>query len=130
MADVAAIALRQFHLRLRAAKRRVAQRQWSAEEADPRLFPWLAAALRCGAPVDQLHPDLQAQYQDRLATGLTDSAARHLVALQFASDAAVAAELASARDAAIEAGSDTAADLAAMAARLCAPPHEPRKDAA
>lgn len=123
-------ALAQFHLRLDRARRLCAAGRWTAEEADARLFPWLAAALRCGADAARIHADLATELADRTASGLSETAARHLTALQFASDECVAAELASALAAARAAHSAHTSALQMMADRLGAIALETRKDAA
>lgn len=139
--DLATMSLRQLQVRIARARHNHTHGKWDEIEANARLFPWIAAAIRCGANPTAIHADLAIQLADRMNSGLHEGAARHLVALTLAADDDVAGEVALARDHAVKACLDhseggterqrqNAEDLTAMAARLCAPPHEPRKDAA
>lgn len=107
MPDLAQIALDQFAQRRRYQQQRRAAGQITAEEADARLFPWLAIALRCGAPADALHPHLPAMIASRVSIhdggSCTESWARCHLADDFCQLADALAVLAKARDAALRA---------------------------
>lgn len=121
------IARRQFNLRLRAAQRNRSTDKWSAHEANARLYPWVAAALRCWVDPADIAPALATELADRLRSGMNEGQARAIMALDYASQEDLRTEIARARDAEIRAKSNHAPDLAAMAAHLGCPPMAPRQ---
>lgn len=123
---LATAALHQFKLRVAAAREKYRAGTWPALEADARLYPWLALALRCGVDPAQLHPELVCTLEDYRRCGNSEVSARHLMALHFCSDADCQAEVARARDAAIRSHHQDAPDLTALAIRIGCPAHVPQ----
>lgn len=126
------IALAQFRTRQRAAQQRRNASRWSREEAECRLRPWAAAALRSGADPAAIHPDLAAPYEDYRCAGQSDAVARQLVALDLCDTQTMRAAVAHARDASIDGRLQGCADLAMLAIHLGCEPYLPAdmKDAA
>lgn len=103
--NLAAIALSQFSQRRHFLQGLRKAGRISAEEADARLFPWLAIALRCGADARKLHPDLPRQLAQRQggACNVSEAEARALLADEHCPWPEALATLAKARDAALRA---------------------------
>lgn len=134
---LAQVALEQYHQRVRYWQRRRAAGQCSADEANARLYPWLVLALLCGTDPAMLHMQLVAEVKGYMggALDLSRDQATRLVADNYCLRADAVAELAKARDAALDALAETkfpdstaaaraannAADLARMATALHAP---------
>lgn len=96
---LAQLALLEWNQRLAAARDVAARGKWSAEEANARLMPWLAIALRAGAEPPEAAADLAAIRQE---PGHADCA-RSIMALRLCPTAEMRAELTRARDAAVNA---------------------------
>jgi hypothetical protein len=130
------------------------RRAWLAANAVPvaeqerRLRPWAAIALRAGADPAAISPDVAAAVEAYRRAGLTQGEAHGLVAVDLCPKPAMLAELARARNAALEAvpdpsdpkfhraqaaggdsafkrASQAAQDLQVLAALLGAPPYLP-----
>lgn len=79
-----------------AARERIRAGHWSPEEADARLRPWLAIALRAGARPDEAAPFL-AQYAGLgLSRGEQNAAAADLVSTRAGERAALEGAIATA----------------------------------
>ena len=122
---VTQIALRHFQQRQRHAQARSDDGIWAREEAEARLRPWAAAAIRCWADPALVHPDLPAAIASRMAAGDSEPLARAMVADELCSVETMRAELARTLDEAIRNGHKSAADLATLAIWLSCPPHVP-----
>lgn len=128
MADPATLsqqALHQFRLRQRFATRERQAGRMSAEEANARLMPWAAAALRCGADPAAVHVHLAADVEVLGVSAVADD----LCPLED-----LRAELARARDTALDRHDPATAEatttanaraLIAMAHALHCPPYRP-----
>lgn len=125
------MALQQFTLRHQAAQQRVTAGDWDPVEADARLYPWLALALRCGVEPEKLHPQLVDTLADLRRAGHPEGVARHLAALHFCRDDECQAEVAKARDTALATGHPHREALTVLAIRIGCEAHTPeRKEAA
>lgn len=102
-ADLAQIAFDQFAQRRRYQQRQRQDGRITAEEADARLFPWLAIALRCGAPAEGLHIQMPGALRLLMADGMEERWARACMADDYCPLADALAVLAKARDAALRA---------------------------
>lgn len=121
------IALEQFTLRRDYFN---AQRRKGAAvgmgELRARLYPWVAIALRAGADPARMDPDLPAQLADRAGRTHGEHTARALLADDYCPLADALAELAIARDDAIDSmrdakGAQAAQDLFLLARAMGAP---------
>lgn len=105
MTTIPALALQQFHQRQRFWQRQRTAGQCSADEANARLMSWFALALLAGADPARLHPQAQLALDDLV--GPNRFMPPHVAVQWLANDhcprAEAVAELARARDAAIDA---------------------------
>lgn len=125
------MALHQFAIRRDIAFQRVATGQWDPIEADVKLYPWLALALRCGVEPERLHPQLVGTLEDLRRAGHPEGAARHLAALRFCNDEDLQAEVTQARDKAMATQSEHREALTILAIRIGCTAFTPeRKEAA
>lgn len=113
MNSLAHLALQEWQTRFAFAQRMAKERRWSREEADARLFPWLAIALQCGATPPEAEPEVE-HYR---RSGVSERDARTLVRESLCTMDDLRAELTRARDAAI-AGSLTSGARAEQCRRL------------
>lgn len=97
MNSLAHLALQEWQTRFAFAQRMAKDRRWSREEADARLYPWLALALHCGATPPEAEPEIE-HYR---RAGMDDRHARTLVRENLCPMEDLRAELTRARDAAI-----------------------------
>lgn len=102
MTDIPAIALEQFTRRRAWLAREVRERRLASAEADQRLAPWAALALRAGAELSQIGTEAFATVEDYRKAGLTDREARACTAEDLCPLAECRRQLAIARDAAID----------------------------
>ena len=109
MTLLAKLAQLEWDQRLAHAKRAVAARHWSQLEAEARLLPWLAIALRAGAEPAEAAAELEAARKDPAFA----SYPRTHVALACCPTEDMRAELARARDAALTAAFKKPDDRAA-----------------
>lgn len=92
-------ALVEWEQRLAFARRMVSERRWSREEADARLFPWLAVALRAGAEPPEANAMLAEIRQE--PDSPSEFTARAIAAGRLCPWPDMRAELTRARDAAL-----------------------------
>lgn len=97
MTALAYLAAQEWQTRLAFAQRMRKERRWSREEADARLYPWLALALHCGVTPPEAEPELE-HYR---RAGLAEREARTLVRENLCTMEDLRAELTRARDAAV-----------------------------
>lgn len=97
MNSLAHLALQEWQTRFAFAQRMANERRWSREEADARLYPWLALALHCGATPPEAEPEVERHRQ----AGLDDRHARTVVRENLCPMEDLRAELTRARDAAM-----------------------------
>lgn len=134
MTPLPTLALEQFQLRRRVAQAKVTAREWTAEEADARLYPWLAMALVCGADAAQLHPQLLDTLADYQRVGNSPASARALAAMAYCPTEDMRAEIAKARDHAFRTNNPHRAALSEIADAIHCPAFtgeaEPEQEAA
>lgn len=119
---LAAAALHQFAQR----------RRYPVSDHEAALRPWAALALRAGADPAAISPDVAAACEEYRKGGLTEREARACVAADLCPHPVMLAELARARDAALNAlplaasaAPSSTAGLVVLAIHFGAPPYRP-----